>query len=107
MTMVTTISLAEFIGGLKPSGDVEDDRYYAEAYTRLAVRAFERGDKVLVYENQDLGHRDLGCLKVTTYGSAASMIEASQFPEPPTTLPDIGGDINWRYQLRHIIERRW
>ena len=51
MTMVTAISLAEFIGGLKPSGDVEDDRYYAEAYTRLAVRAFERGDKVLVYHS--------------------------------------------------------
>ena len=107
MTMVTTISLAEFIGGLKPSGDVEDDRYYAEAYTRLAVRAFERGDVLLVYVNDDLGHPDLGLTQVCSYGSAASQIEARQFPEPPSTMPDIGGNINWRYQLHHIIDRRW
>lgn len=63
-----------------------------------------RGDKVLIYENHDLGHRELGAKKFASYGSPAALIEASQFPEPPSRLPDTTRDINWRYMLIAIYE---
>lgn len=107
MTMVTTISLDQFIDEMPSHGDADDHRWYIEQYLRLGARVFERGDVLLVYVNDDLSHRDLGLTQVCSYGSAASQIEASRFPEPPSTMPDIGGNINWRYQLHHIIDRRY
>jgi hypothetical protein len=59
----------------------------------------ERGDGVAVYRNQDLGHPDVGHLKLMSYGSVLAQIESD---EPPTTLPDIGNAINWRYQLEGV-----
>jgi hypothetical protein len=55
-----------------------------------------RGDGIAVYENRELGHPDLGHRQIVSYGSPAAQLETT---EPPTTLPDIGGAINWRYQL--------
>jgi hypothetical protein len=55
-----------------------------------------RGDGAAVYENHDLGHRDLGQPQIASYGSAAAQLETSV---PPERLPDIGGRINWRYVL--------
>ena len=106
MTMVTTISLEEFLEGIEYD-DPEDTRNMREQYQRIGQRAFDRGDVLVVYINDDLSHPDLGLTQVCSYGSAESMLERTQFPEPPTTLPDIGGAINWRYQLHHIIDRRW
>lgn len=59
-------------------------------------RWFDRGDGVAVYENHDLGHPELGHRKFLSYGSADAQLETD---EPPERLPDIGGAINWRYQL--------
>lgn len=56
----------------------------------------ERGDGVAVYRNVDLGHPDLGHRKFVSYGSFAAQLEAEVAPE---RLPDIGGEINWRYTL--------
>lgn len=55
-----------------------------------------RGDGLAVYENSELGHPELGHKQFVSFGSRAAMLEV---PEPPTTLPDIGDSINWRYQL--------
>lgn len=55
-----------------------------------------RGDGIAVYENADLGHRELGHRQYLSYGSPAAQLEVET---PPTRLPDIGGRINWRYQL--------
>ena len=55
-----------------------------------------RGDGLAVYVNQALDSADLGSIQVTSYGSSSAMLETD---EPPVTLPDIGGSINWRYQL--------
>jgi len=62
----------------------------------LADRVTGRGDGVAVYENQDLGHGGLGHRQFVSFGSPAAQLEA---PEAPALLPDIGGNINWRYTL--------
>lgn len=55
-----------------------------------------RGDGVAIYQNQDMNHPELGHRQIASYGSPAAQLETD---EPPKTLPDIGGAINWRYQL--------
>jgi hypothetical protein len=59
----------------------------------------ERGDVALVYENQEFGHPEQGDVKIVSHGGPGALLEFEVFPQYPTTLPDIGGDINWRYQL--------
>lgn len=61
----------------------------------LMVCWLERGDGIAVYENQDLGHHDLGLRQYVSFGSHEAQLEGS----PPHILPDIGGRINWRYSL--------
>jgi hypothetical protein len=56
----------------------------------------ERGDGIAVFQNEDLGHRQLGHRKYVSFGSSHAQLTS---PEPPPTLPDIGGAVNWRYQL--------
>jgi hypothetical protein len=55
-----------------------------------------RGDGVAVYENRDLSSAKLGHVQICSYGSTSAQIEQD---EPPATMPDIGGQINWAYQL--------
>ncbi len=55
-----------------------------------------RGDGVAVYENHDLSSSGLGHRQFASYGSPAALLEVS---EPPTTMPDVGTAVNWRYQL--------
>lgn len=81
----------------------ELDDYVERQYEALAPRVLgmidawmKRGDGAAIYENQDLGHPDLGSCKIVSYGSPRAQLET---PEPPTRLPDIGGAINWRYTL--------
>jgi hypothetical protein len=59
-------------------------------------RWLERGDGAAIYENHDLGSPEIGMPKIVSYGSPRSQLETD---EPPTTLPDIGNAINWRFQL--------
>jgi hypothetical protein len=56
----------------------------------------DRGDGAAIYENHDLGSQDVGMPKIVSYGSPRSQLETD---DPPTTLPDMGGSINWRFQL--------
>lgn len=53
-----------------------------------------RGDGVAVYENVELGHPDAGHRQYLSFGSPAA-----QIMDPPERMPDIGGAINWRYNL--------
>lgn len=55
-----------------------------------------RGDGVAIYENQDLGHPELGAKQFLSFGSPSAQLEVD---EPPQRLPDIGNKINWRYSL--------
>jgi hypothetical protein len=43
-----------------------------------------------------MGHPGMGDKKFVSYGSPTAQLEVN---EPPQRLPDIGGDINWRYWL--------
>lgn len=56
----------------------------------------ERGDGVAIYENKDLSHPECGRRKFVSFGSSACQLEGE---EAPKRLPDIGGEVNWRYQL--------
>lgn len=69
--------------------------YDGDAFA-LINRWLARGDGAAVYENHDLGHPEVGHVQITSYGSSAAQLETD---EPPSRLPDIGGQINWRYQL--------
>lgn len=85
------------------------DEHYVADVLRLYDRAVLRGDGVAVYENHDLGHPEIGEKQYATFGSALAQLEArladdttpsrAELPVLPRTLPDIGGRINWRYQL--------
>jgi len=68
-----------------------DPEHYAVVNKWLA-----RGDGIAVYENQDFGSQLLGHRQFVSFGSPAAMLEVDV---PPQRLPDIGANINWRYQL--------
>lgn len=59
-------------------------------------RWLERGDGVAVYRNVALDSALAGHRQFVSYGSSAAQLETDS---PPTQLPDIGGAVNWRYQL--------
>lgn len=63
-----------------------------------------RGDKALVYQNMELGHPEAGHVQIVSYGSHRALIEQTQYPNPPQTLPDLPSQINWRYQLIGVVE---
>jgi hypothetical protein len=56
-----------------------------------------RGDGVAIYENALLGHPGAGDLRLVSYGSERAQLEVDI---PPDRLPDIGNQINWRFQLK-------
>lgn len=56
-----------------------------------------RGDGLVIYENVDLGHPELGHIKVVSFGSPAAQLEVTEAGDIPMTLPDFGSAINWRY----------
>ena len=74
------------------------ERYEDQApeVMELVGRWLARGDGAAVYENHDLSSRSVGEPRIVSYGSLAAQLETA---EPPATLPDIGGAINWRFQL--------
>lgn len=97
----------EYRAGLRWSAtqfaaQLRDRGYDADAVATINVW-LERGDGAAIYENQDLGHPDVGHVQITSFGSGAAQLEADRYPDltqfPPTRLPDIGNRINWRYQL--------
>lgn len=55
-----------------------------------------RGDGIAVYQNEDLGHPHVGQCKLISFGSPAAQLETDM---PPVQLPDMTGQINYRYQL--------
>lgn len=73
-----------------------DPVYWAQSQKWL-----DRGDGMAIYENQDIGHLQLGHRQFVSFGSTAAQLESD---EPPQRLPDIGNRINWRYQLIGFIK---
>jgi hypothetical protein len=58
---------------------------------------------VAVYRNSDLGHPQVGAVKMCSYGTPEAQIEGDH---PPDRLPDIGGEINWRFVLESYCPPR-
>ncbi len=56
----------------------------------------DRGDGVAVYQNTALDSAGMGDRRFVSFGSGAALLVDA---EPPTLLPDIGGQINWKFQL--------
>jgi hypothetical protein len=63
-----------------------------------------RGDGCAVYENKALDSGLLGHKQFVSYGSPAAQLEVGE-DMPPMRLPDIGGRINWAYQLVAVHRR--
>lgn len=74
-----------------------------EEFWPQAQKWLDRGDGVAVYENQEIGHSNCGHRKFVSFGSKEALLEEDG--PPPQRMPDIGGDINWRYCLVGIIPR--
>jgi hypothetical protein len=89
----TIAQLQEFL-----TSTFADDSFVDAVWDQINVW-FERGDGIAIYENVDLGHYDLGHVKFASFGSPAAQLEVD---EPPQTLPDIGGQINYRYYLKAV-----
>jgi hypothetical protein len=53
----------------------------------------ERGGNWAAYQNQDLGHYDLGHMRFLKYGPECTL------KEPPQRYPDTSDCIGWRYVL--------
>lgn len=53
----------------------------------------ERGGRWFAYQNQDLGHYELGHLQFLQCG------ENCTFKTPPDRMPDTHDKINWRYYI--------
>lgn len=84
---------------LRIATQADEDPDWIASIRTLGVRAHERGDGLAIYINEDFGSAEMGSWKVVSYGSPVSQIETAT---PPTTLPDMGGAINWRYVLRAV-----
>ena len=61
---------------------------------------FTRGDGVAVYRNEAMDSANHGHRQFVSFGSPAAQLETD---DPPTRLPDIGGQINWAYQLEATV----
>lgn len=69
----------------------------ALAHKQEIIRKWlKRGDGVAIYENSEIGGPQCGHRKFVSYGSANAQLEGQN---PPSRLPDMGGEINWRYSL--------
>jgi len=55
-----------------------------------------RGDGIAVYQNEDLGSRNVGARRFVSFGSHDAMIETD---DPTRQMPGARGEITWRYQL--------
>lgn len=82
----------EFTRFLRDQGFAEGDIAKIEVW-------LDRGDTALIYQNEDLGHPELGALQIVSYGSDEAQLPAASFLQPPQSLPDIGPAINWRFCL--------
>jgi len=62
----------------------------------IANKWLMRGDGIAVYENQEIGHPNMGDRQFVSYGSKAAQLETN---DPPLRLPDIGNAINRGFDL--------
>lgn len=68
-----------------------------EPIQNVVTRWLDRGDGAAIYINEDLGHPDVGDMRIISFGSDESQLPGDT---PPQMCPDIGNTIGWRYQLR-------
>ena len=76
---------------------MQEQDYEPEALTKVAS-LFATGERVLVYENRDLGHWHVGQVLVCGWGR-------DREDSPPKTYPFKidGGEMNWRYALVEVL----
>lgn len=121
---VEVLSVTQFLTKVREHGKKEFDNpeegdAWFDQVTGLLHRAHTRGDGVAIYVNNDLGHPDIGQFQIVSYGSDDAQLSTrhtQHFADTaeklrlhkhdrdflPITLPDIGGQINWRYGLEAI-----
>lgn len=65
-------------------------------------RWLARGDGVAVYQNTCLDSAAQGHYQLVSFGSEKAQLEVDV---PPTRMPDIGENINWRYTLQGVCRQ--
>lgn len=85
--MERTVTAQEIREGLSP------------AETELVNQWLADGKGIVVYENADLSHPEVGHRQ---YMTTTTFAKAPWNGTPPQTLPDYADQINWRYQLLGI-----
>lgn len=73
-----------------------------ETHHDLVRTWLERNVGIAVYQNQALDSANHGHRKFVSFGSFLAQLETNK---PPMRLPDIGGTINWAYQLEAVVHR--
>jgi hypothetical protein len=98
--MTEEFTAEKIITTLREWGGVDDSPEAQEWLNNTVSQMnkwLQRGDGIAVYENQELGHPEMGDKKFTSFGSAEAQLETDT---PPSQLPDgVGNTINWRYRL--------
>lgn len=69
------------------------------------VQWIDRGDVVLIFENADLGHPDLGDVMAMPWTETARPDMPSDGPLPPHA-PDSSRGLGWRYVTKYVIRSR-
>jgi hypothetical protein len=65
-----------------------------------------RGDGVAVYRNQAMDSSGAGERQFVSYGSTVCQLEMGE-SDLPKRLPDMGGKINWMFQLEGVYHGRY
>ena len=101
----STQELRDEIDKRYPEGVRARDEMIAVDVAKINVW-IERGDKIAVYTNMDLGHPDLGNTFFVSYGSPDAQFEVETAEDLPIRFPDslAPGGIGWRYLLTGTYE---
>ena len=104
MPTITRLTSGQLLQLANTNFPPDEDPDLFDLALSLFNRWINRNDHVAVYVNQDFGHPAFGYAKFVSYGSSEAQLEVERAEDLPTTLPDIGGDINWRYTLEGVYE---
>lgn len=92
MTTVNTITVAEGVEIMTKGG------YAPGEFTPQWSRWLDRGDIILIFTNEDLGHPDVGHVMTMPWYA-----DLDEYPLPAHGPDTVVTGLGWRYRLTHII----
>jgi hypothetical protein len=92
--------LAKYLDGWDMA-DRESGEAWLKTFNRIQGWRQE-GKGAALYQNQELGHPEMGHLQIISFGTPEAGLPMD---EPPQTMPDFPDRINWRYQLVGFVPK--